>query len=74
MDTERFWNEELSRLNTDFFFSVRTTEYRGLGWIGWTEGGSDAPTGTPIIRTYEGYGHRLLLLRSALTSCNLIPR
>ena len=58
MDTERFWKEELSKINSDVLFSVRTSEYK-VFWYG----ESDAPAGTPIIRTYEGHGHRLLLLR-----------
>jgi len=31
MDTERFWNEELSRLNTDFFVPPSTEGSGGLG-------------------------------------------
>ena len=56
MDKDRFWREELSQINTEILFSVRTTDYGGYGSI-------NAPTGTPIIRIYEGQGQRLLLLR-----------
>ena len=59
MDTERFWKEELLNLNKDVLFSVRT----GMNQSSYYPNGSGAPIGTPIIRTYEGHGHRLLLLR-----------
>ena len=58
MNKDRFWQEELHQVNTEILFSVRTSNYGGFGSI-------DAPTGTPIIRTYEGHGQRLLLLRYA---------
>lgn len=58
MNKDRFWQDELHQINTEILFSVRTSNYGGYGSI-------DAPTGTPIIRTYEGHGQRLLLLRSA---------
>lgn len=58
MNKERFWREELHQINTEILFSVRTSQYGNNGSI-------DAPTGTPVIRTYEGYGQRLLLLRFA---------
>ena len=57
MGKDRFWREELQQLNTELLFSVRTSDYGGY------YGSIDAPTGTPIIRTYEGHGQRLLLLR-----------
>ena len=63
MNPDRFWNEELSGINQDVLFSVRTGDYLPGAWLGWQDGGA-APTGTPILRTYEGHGERLLLLRS----------
>lgn len=57
MDKDRFWREELVQINTEVLFSVRTSEYGGY------YGTINAPTGTPIIRIYEGNGQRLLLLR-----------
>lgn len=65
MNRDRFWQEELHQLNTEFLFSVRTSNYGGYGM---TANSIDAPTGTPIIRTYEGHGQRLLLLRSVLNA------
>ena len=58
MNKDRFWQDELHQINDEILFSVRTSNYGG-------HGGIDAPTGTPIVRTYEGHGQRLLLLRSA---------
>ena len=57
MNKDRFWQDELHQFNNEILFSVRTSN-RG-------HGGIHAPTGTPIVRTYEGHGQRLLLLRSA---------
>ena len=57
MDKDRFWREELKQPNAEVLFSVRTSDYGGY------YGSIDAPTGTRIIRVYEGHGQRLLLLR-----------
>ena len=57
MDKDQFWREELKQLNTEVLFSVWTSDYGGY------YGSIDAPTGTRIIRVYEGRGQRLLLLR-----------
>lgn len=66
INKDRFWREEISQLNTEVLISVRTSNYGGYGY-GYGFGSIDAPTGTPIIRTYEGHGQRLLLLRFAPT-------
>ncbi|KAM0798372.1 hypothetical protein BDR22DRAFT_809018 [Usnea florida] len=55
MNKDRFWQDELHQFNNEILFSVRTSEYKG-------HEGIYAPTGTPIVRTYEGHGQRLLLL------------
>lgn len=65
MNKDRFWQEELHQVNTEVMFSVRTSDYAGFRITG---SSIEARTGTPIIRTYEGHGQRLLLLRSALNA------
>lgn len=66
IDRDRFWNEQLRDHNDDFFFTVRTKPYANFE-TEWSTIHMDtavyAPFGTPIIRTYEGFGLRLLLLR-----------
>lgn len=61
IDRDRFWNEQLKNINDGYFFTVRTKPYADFE----TAWSSDlfAPSGTPIIRTYEGFGLRLLLLK-----------
>lgn len=61
IDRDRFWDEQLKNINNGYFFTVRTKPYTDFE----TAWSSDlfAPSGTPILRTYEGFGLRLLLLK-----------
>ncbi|KAL8845781.1 MAG: hypothetical protein Q9221_009079 [Calogaya cf. arnoldii] len=64
IDRDRFWREQLKDANNDFLFTVRTKPYADFVVGHGFDGTIYAPSGTPIMRTYEGFGLRLLLLRS----------
>ena len=63
IDRDRFWREQLKDANNDFLFTVRTKPYADFVVGHGFDGTIYAPSGMPIIRTYEGFGLRLLLLR-----------
>ncbi|KAL8995630.1 MAG: hypothetical protein Q9169_004673 [Polycauliona sp. 2 TL-2023] len=68
IDRDLFWTQQLKDANNRFLFTVRTKPYADFDDRGWEHNDTIvAPSGTPIIRTYEGYGLRLVLLRSLET-------
>ncbi len=60
MDKDLFWKHELTNVTTGYLLSVRTEPYERDDW---TQSSVKARIGRPIVRTYEGYGERLVLLR-----------
>ncbi|KAL8750606.1 MAG: hypothetical protein Q9184_006368 [Pyrenodesmia sp. 2 TL-2023] len=61
IDRDRFWGEQLKKINDSYFFTVRTKPYADFEMAWSTD--LNVPSGMPIIRTYEGFGLRLLLLK-----------
>ena len=61
INRDRFWDEQVENANDVYLFTVQAKPYVDFQ-TSW-EGTTSAPDGTPIIRTYEGFGLKLLLLR-----------
>ncbi|KAL8826327.1 MAG: hypothetical protein Q9170_007446 [Blastenia crenularia] len=66
IDRDRFWQDQFERINDGYLFSVRTKPYADFQWEWWLSLDKTvyAPSGTPVLRVYEGFGVKLLLLRS----------